>query len=313
MKKTKFLMALLIGTSLTTNTMAEVIDEGTCGSDCHWQFDDETGELHIYGTGDMQDYSGISSNISDYPWGNYLTDIKALRVDNGITSISPKAFNYASTSVTPQLTSVILPDTLKKIGEEAFGTISSLESIDIPNSVTEIGAFAFLNSGLTSLVIPDTVVNIGFHAFYGCTDMEITISPEQLLSSNSGQISRNIAMNSCNRPPAICADARAYFEANPSATTYTYPESLFQTNISDLTIKCKGNISECEAAMSYLNYSVGSYKLAQAAYSIQNADGSILYFDENGQAILKGKKIYTVQEAEKLSKSTGNTFKVRYK
>ena len=42
-------------------------------------------------------------------------------------------------------------------------------SIEIPNSVTEIGVEAFRGcTGLTSIVIPDSVKEIGRFAFRGC-------------------------------------------------------------------------------------------------------------------------------------------------
>ena len=68
------------------------------------------------------------------------------------------------------------------IGNKAFssrGSISSLISINIPDSVTSIGASAFYNcSGLTSINIPDNVTSIGSSAFAGCSS---------LTSINSGQ------------------------------------------------------------------------------------------------------------------------------
>jgi len=45
-------------------------------------------------------------------------------------------------------------------------------SVTIPNSVTSIGAGAFMGcTGLTSVTIPDSVTSIGQQAFVGCTSL----------------------------------------------------------------------------------------------------------------------------------------------
>ena len=49
---------------------------------------------------------------------------------------------------------------------------SGLTSINIPNSVTTIGNYAFSNcSGLTSINIPNSVNSIGNSAFFNCSGL----------------------------------------------------------------------------------------------------------------------------------------------
>ena len=67
--------------------------------------------------------------------------------------------------------------TVTKIGDGAFSSHSSLETITIPDSVISIGdnAFAACNY-LQSIVIPDNVKSIGFNAFLECYTLDsITI------------------------------------------------------------------------------------------------------------------------------------------
>lgn len=69
-------------------------------------------------------------------------------------------------------TEIILPNTLKKIGNYAF-YYSSLTSINIPNGVTSIGRSAFSNcSSLTSITIPNSVTSIGEVFFVNCMSLE---------------------------------------------------------------------------------------------------------------------------------------------
>ncbi|MEE0916663.1 MAG: leucine-rich repeat domain-containing protein, partial [Alistipes sp.] len=59
------------------------------------------------------------------------------------------------------------------IGDSAFWYCSSLTSVTIPNSVTEIGDSAFWYcSSLTSVTIPNSVTTIGNYAFFDCSSLK---------------------------------------------------------------------------------------------------------------------------------------------
>lgn len=66
-----------------------------------------------------------------------------------------------------------IPNTVTKIGQDAFTRCKNLASILIPGSITSIesGAFAFC-SNLRSINIPDSIVSIGQEAFYRCENLK---------------------------------------------------------------------------------------------------------------------------------------------
>jgi BspA type Leucine rich repeat region (6 copies) len=68
------------------------------------------------------------------------------------------------------------------IGNFAFSSYPTLRSITIPNSVLNIGEFAFYGCGLTNVFIPNSVTNIGQQAFYGCISMTNVILGTNVLS-----------------------------------------------------------------------------------------------------------------------------------
>ena len=73
--------------------------------------------------------------------------------------------------------SVSIPNTVKRIGEEAFYDCDTIESITIPGSVKEISYGAFSEcSNLKQITIPNNVEVVGNSAFSNCTSLqEITI------------------------------------------------------------------------------------------------------------------------------------------
>lgn len=57
---------------------------------------------------------------------------------------------------------------VNKIGANSFDSNNGINSIIIPNSVIEIGEYAFNYCGMTTLTIPDSVMLIGDYAFANC-------------------------------------------------------------------------------------------------------------------------------------------------
>ena len=136
----------------------------------------------------------------------------------------PDLFLYNKDS----LKSVTLPETLEKIGVEAFCSCESLSRIDLPASLKEIGNGAFgyctslteftLNEGLErigsqafidcpgpeKLVLPSTLKEIETCAFYGCSNVnEIEVLPSadgSPLQLDSGAIGcGNVSILKLNR------------------------------------------------------------------------------------------------------------------
>lgn len=94
-------------------------------------------------------------------------------------NIFPNYFYYEISS----LQSIILPKSVTEIGYCAFKGCRELTSVEIPNSVTEIGSSAFKGcTGLTSVKIPNSVTKIGSSAFEGCTGLTSITIPSKVTS-----------------------------------------------------------------------------------------------------------------------------------
>lgn len=85
-------------------------------------------------------------------------------IPDSVTKIGCNAFSSCK-----DLSKITIPHSVTKIDYEAFLGCSSLAKLEIPNSVTiiEDEAFSFC-CGLTAIDIPDSVTEIGACAFHYC-------------------------------------------------------------------------------------------------------------------------------------------------
>lgn len=139
-----------------------VVDSGDCGENVVWTLYD-TGELIISGTGAMFDYA----TAGDSPIYGYVSDIKRVVIENGVTTIETFFFCECE-----ELTSVIIPDSVTFISHGAFLYCPKLTSITIGKGVTTIDKNVFSACGnLSSVTIHKGVVSIGARAFNECVKL----------------------------------------------------------------------------------------------------------------------------------------------
>lgn len=98
---------------------AEIVGGDDCGkngSQMSWSFDTTTGELHIWGSGEMED--------QQQRWEKYKQEIKSVYIDGHVSSIGREAFSGCI-----NLTNVVIaiPATLDEIGDYAFQNCKSLK------------------------------------------------------------------------------------------------------------------------------------------------------------------------------------------
>ena len=144
---------------------------GQCGDNAYYSFNQYTGTLTVYGTGEMYDYS------ADSPFES-IKNLEKVMIGDGISSVGGWAFANCSS-----VTAVDLPTTLASIGENAFRSCNGLKNITIPYSVTSIGNSAFiLCKGLTSVGLNYGLTSIGNNAFEGCSGLTSVEIPASLTS-----------------------------------------------------------------------------------------------------------------------------------
>ena len=163
-----------------TKTSVELSD--TCSTDAkYFAYEEVEGGISITGYSiegglDVVIPSNINGkqvvSIGDVAFttrGVTPTGISTNKIEYNIQPLHSKKYNYevvplGTASDGLGITSVIIPNTVKIIGEGAFRH-NNLTSVTIPNSVTSIGSRAFHDNKLTRVTIPNSVTSIGSGAF----------------------------------------------------------------------------------------------------------------------------------------------------
>ena len=152
---------------------------GTCGANVTWRLL-SSGKLIISGTGDMENYTystsapweiyrgsvksvviedGVTS-VGNYAFKSH-SYLKDAVIGNSVITIGEGAFMYCD------LSNVEIGNKVEVIGTDAFYYKFNLENVTLPETLTTIGksAFSWCKNKLTSIDIPDSVTSIGVYAW----------------------------------------------------------------------------------------------------------------------------------------------------
>ena len=91
------------------------------------------------------------------------------------------------------VTSIVIPDGVKSIGDYAFSDCDSIVSVTISSSVTSIGYYAFSYcDSIVSVTIPGSVTNIGSGAFKGCSKLTNIVIPNSVTNIGENALGYSI-------------------------------------------------------------------------------------------------------------------------
>ena len=174
----------------------------------------------VFGNNTTLTTLNIGENVTNIPAHAFQQcgGLTTVTIPNSVKKIDEYSFSRCS-----KLTSVSISNSVDTVGIGAFSNCNSLTSVyisdieawckinfanglanplhyaknlyvnnekvislEIPNTITEIKDFAFVDYvGLTSVTIPNSVISIGISAFYGCTGLTSVTIPNSVTSIDS--------------------------------------------------------------------------------------------------------------------------------
>ena len=138
-----------------------------------------------------------------------------------VTSIADNAFKQS------RLKSINLPNTITSIGEYAFYNCSRLVSVTFSNGLTSLGSHAFQNcSELVSVTLPEGLTSLEDYAFSHCYKLESVILPNSLISIGNHAFYRCKLLTSVNIPPQVTDIGACAFTECELLTSLELPDHL---------------------------------------------------------------------------------------
>lgn len=156
--------------------------------------DVDEGKIFVNSSG--QEVEGTSTYKADYTALNTLvgqTTATAEDVAQGKIFVNSSGVQTTGTATAgggnedfikmverPNYTTINLPNGATKIADSLFYGYRLLSGVNIPNTVTSVGSYAFQNCIYFSTTLPNSITSIGNGAFYGCSNLLLTELPSNL-------------------------------------------------------------------------------------------------------------------------------------
>ena len=143
-----------------------------------------------------------------------------LTFDGNVTRIS--SFKDCTTLLT-----ITIPESVTNIGGYSFDGCVNLKKIIVPNGLTTIGEGAFYDcTSLNEINIPSTVNTIKYDAFNGCTNLQSIQFPNSVTTMGTGILWDCENLISVKLPENITAIGNTFFQNCTSLTEITIPSKV---------------------------------------------------------------------------------------
>ncbi len=209
---------------------------GSCGADgdnvTFELYDD--GYLVVSGEGDMYDYANWNESV----FKEYDSDIKAVVIEDGVTSIGDYSFDSFD------ITDLTIANSVTRIGENAFHGCD-VADLTIPGSVEIIGTDAFSGSDkLVSVTFENGIMSIADWAFSVCYNISDLFIPASVTNIGEGAFAYDIFLKNItvdeNNEYYSSVDGVLFnkdktkiitYPAMSAATSYTIPDGVIDIDL----------------------------------------------------------------------------------
>ena len=179
--------------------------------------------------------------IGSYAFAN-CENLKTIEVSQSVKSIQSCVFkNCVSLTKATWRTLVSVPDSVfencsaltdvklssvAKIGERAFSGCIGLKEIILPQSLTEIGEYAFNKTALASITLPQSIDKVGNGWFSGCKYLETVNFDGKIKEIGESAFSGCISLKNIEIPSSVVSIGNSAFYGCTSLKNIEIPSSV---------------------------------------------------------------------------------------
>ena len=139
-----------------------------------------------------------------------------------VTTFADNCFAYCS-----GMTSIIIPSSVKSLGNYCFWDCSGMTSITIPSSVTSLGDYCFASCwSLTSITIPSSITSLSAKCFASCLSLTSITIPSSVTSLGDKCFHNCSGLTSINIPSSVKSLGKECFVECRNLTSITIPSSV---------------------------------------------------------------------------------------
>ena len=187
---------------------------------------------------------------------------------------------------------VVIPPSIKKIGDGAFSSVNNIKKIVIPGTVEEIGANAFSNNTtLEEVTIEYGVKKVGDYAFSGCSSLKSIEFPDSVIYIGYASLLRCVLLENIKLSSKITS-INYYTMAYTNISEIDIPEGI--TSIDGYAFEGCSRLEKVKIPASLNSFNIGVFWDVKSlkniivdeknkSFKFQNGlllskDGMIVYF-----------------------------------
>ncbi|MBR3967814.1 MAG: leucine-rich repeat protein [Clostridia bacterium] len=128
------------------------------------------------------------------------------------------------------LAEIYLPQSVKTIGAHAFESCKRLKTVELPSDLIIIDTYAFKGcTGLESITVPEGITYLNDYVFSGCKKLESIILPNSLTGIGAGALGSCESLKELTIPGNVKILEWHAFSGCSSLTSVTIPSSVVET------------------------------------------------------------------------------------
>ncbi len=197
--------------------------------------------------------------------------VERITIPNTVKRIGTEAFRGCES-----LKKVDMPSTLSELGDYAFYGCSELNDVVIPKGVESLGECAVANcTALDNVVLPDTLKKIDLFAFAGCTELESIVFPRNVETIGIDAFTGCPSLKNVTLNEGLTEIGGAAFNHNNGIKSINLPSTL--KRIDEFAFEDCKNLESVTGGAALTQIGSDAFKNTKWANNLNNTKGKATY------------------------------------